>query len=98
MTTPKRSSIACHVFVKGRVQGVAFRWSTQQLATRLGLQGWIRNCRDGRVEVWVEGAPEAVGVMRDWLRHGPLGAHVTEMELFSAICQGIEGFSINADY
>ncbi|MBW1933376.1 MAG: acylphosphatase, partial [Deltaproteobacteria bacterium] len=44
-----------HIFVSGRVQGVFFRDHTQRWASSLHLRGWVRNLRDGRVEVLVEG-------------------------------------------
>ena len=48
-----------HVFVSGRVQGVFFRQTTKQLAESLGVNGWIRNLQDGRVEAVFEGEERA---------------------------------------
>lgn len=47
--------VRCTVFVRGRVQGVGFRWWTRARALELGLAGWARNTADGRVEVVAEG-------------------------------------------
>jgi len=47
--------IQAHIFYSGTVQGVGFRFTTQQLAADLGLSGWVRNLRDGRVEILAEG-------------------------------------------
>ena len=64
------------VYVSGCVQGVAFRWYTQEKAAELGLAGWVRNLADGRVEAWIEGDEHAVGEMLAWLSQGPPAAHV----------------------
>ncbi len=69
---------AFRIWVSGRVQGVGFRWATQQAARALGgLAGRVRNLPDGRVEVEVAGEPERVEALRAWLRRGPTGAWVT---------------------
>lgn len=68
--------------VRGRVQGVGFRWWTWRNASRLGLRGLVRNRPDGAVEVRVEGSPHAVGEMRALLTRGPAAAHVTSVEEF----------------
>jgi acylphosphatase len=62
--------------VRGRVQGVGFRYTTQHEARKLGLSGWVRNRVDGTVEVEAEGAPEALETFLSFLHRGPLGAHV----------------------
>jgi acylphosphatase len=58
------------------VQGVAFRWSTAEEARRLGLAGWVRNCRDGTVELEAEGPIRDLKSLLDWLQHGPPLARV----------------------
>ncbi|MES0873092.1 acylphosphatase [Sinimarinibacterium thermocellulolyticum] len=70
--------------VRGRVQGVCFRQSTAELANRLGLDGWVRNCADGSVEGLVAGEAEALAQLRDWLRHGPPAARVDELSWTAA--------------
>lgn len=62
--------------VTGRVQGVGFRAATGREAERLGLRGYARNCADGRVEVLAAGSPDALDVLRAWLRRGPPSAEV----------------------
>ena len=57
-----KSEIARQVTVRGRVQGVYYRASTQQRARHLGVAGWVRNLPDGRVEAWLEGGNDAVTV------------------------------------
>ncbi|GAK51245.1 acylphosphatase [Candidatus Moduliflexus flocculans] len=70
-----------HVYVSGRVQGVAFRYSAIREATALGLEGWVKNLRDGRVELLVEGEESDVNAMLAWCYHGPSGAYVTDVEI-----------------
>lgn len=67
--------------VRGVVQGVSFRWYTLQEADRLGLAGWVRNEADGSVRVEVQGPDDDVGVLLDWVRHGPPSAHVTAVDV-----------------
>jgi len=71
---------AVHAHVSGRVQGVAFRQACRQAARSMGLVGWVRNLRDGRVEVWAQGDPEACDRLTDWLWAGPATALVTGVE------------------
>jgi len=62
--------------VKGRVQGVGFRYFVQRHARALGLDGWVRNVADGGVEVEAIGAPEDLERLETLLREGPPGAYV----------------------
>lgn len=71
------------VLISGRVQGVFFRVSTRDVATRAGATGWIRNLPDGRVEAEVQGAPEAVDVVLDHCRTGPPHARVQDVQVTS---------------
>ncbi len=66
-----------HVTVRGRVQGVAFRYFTKEKASSLGVKGWVRNLPDGRVECELEGSIDAVRALIDLLREGPRLAKVT---------------------
>jgi acylphosphatase len=71
-----------HVVVSGRVQGVAFRIATVEEAQRLGgLQGWVRNLRDGRVEAVAEGERSKVEALVAWCRRGPPPARVTDVQV-----------------
>lgn len=68
------------VLVRGMVQGVGFRAHTQWEAARLGLRGYVRNLRDGRVEVVAEGTREDLERLERFLRAGPPGARVAQVE------------------
>ncbi len=65
-----------HVLVSGRVQGVSFRYYTVQEAESVGVDGWVRNLWDGRVEAVFEGEEDAIQHMVDWVHHGPSSAQV----------------------
>lgn len=69
-----------HVFVSGRVQGVFFRDHTRRWAASLGLAGWVKNLRDGRVEVVAEGEREKLDDLIARLRQGPPTAEVTDVK------------------
>jgi len=66
--------------VRGRVQGVYFRASTQEQAQALGVVGWVRNTPDGGVELEVEGAPAAVAELFAWCHRGPPHARVDSVQ------------------
>ena len=69
-----------YVAVRGRVQGVGFRWFVRERARALGLAGWVRNRADGSVEVLAVGDDVALERLRTVLRSGPSGARVTDVE------------------
>ena len=69
-----------HVLVRGRVQGVGFRWFVREVGRDLGLAGWVRNRADGTVEVAAEGEPQMLERLRDMLREGPNGATVSAVD------------------
>ena len=67
--------------IRGRVQGVGFRYSMRLEARRLGVTGWVRNRHDGSVEALVQGPDDAVQALIAWTRHGPPGARVTDIAI-----------------
>jgi acylphosphatase len=84
-----------HAYVRGRVQGVGFRYHTLQTAQELELTGWVRNLRDGRVEVLAEGAHEDLNRLLVALRKGPISADVQDVDYEFTEAKGeFEGFRV----
>lgn len=67
--------------VEGRVQGVFYRAATTERANALGVDGWVRNLADGRVEVVAAGDDRCLESLAEWLWQGPPGASVTAVTL-----------------
>jgi acylphosphatase len=65
-----------HYLVKGRVQGVGFRWFVHHEAAELGLRGWVRNTDEGDVEIVAAGSAEDLAELKDALRKGSRGSRV----------------------
>ena len=78
------SVVARRLVVRGRVHGVGYRDAAVQAAFVHQVAGWVRNRSDGTVEVFVQGAPEAVERYLEWARRGPPLARVTEVEVTDA--------------
>jgi acylphosphatase len=68
--------MVCHYLVKGRVQGVGFRWFVQREAAELGLRGWVRNTDDGHVEIVAAGEPDVLAELKVSLHKGSRGSRV----------------------
>ncbi len=84
-----------HIFVEGRVQGVFYRAFARDVATRLGLQGWVKNLYDGRVEAVFEGDRPLVAQAILECRKGPPGAYVDDIDVTWETYAGKEkGFAI----
>jgi acylphosphatase len=73
--------VRAHIFVKGRVQGVAYRFFAERIAVRAGVTGWVRNLADGRVEVLAEGPAGTIEDFLDQLKAGPRLARVDEFDV-----------------
>lgn len=69
-----------HYLVRGRVQGVGFRWFVHREAEPLGLRGWVRNTEEGHVEVTAAGDPEPLAMLAAALRKGSRGSRVDQVE------------------
>ena len=74
-------NIVRHIVIRGRVQGVGYRMWTEDLAERSGLDGWVRNRRDGSVEAVFAGPEQAVVATIEACRSGPRGAHVDTIDV-----------------
>ena len=86
--------VARRVTVRGRVQGVFFRDSCRREASSHGVAGWVRNCSDGTVEAWFEGAPDAVEALVDWSRRGPSQAEVSDVDVTDVEPSGASAFDV----
>src|SRR3954469_10736912 len=95
-----RMSCIRHVIIHGQVQGVGYRAWVEDTALIRGLDGWVRNRRDGTVEAVFAGEPAEVEAMIAACRHGPASAHVTAVdqrdagETELALRRAGEGFSV----
>lgn len=83
-----------HVFVSGQVQGVFFRATTRDEAQARGVDGWVRNLDDGRVEGVFEGAEDAVESMVAFCHEGSDAARVEDVDVSWEDAEGEDGFHI----
>lgn len=83
-----------HVLLRihGQVQGVGYRWSMLCEAQRLGVNGWVRNRRDGTVEAYVSADAETVEQLIAWSYRGPPMAAVTQVLVVDAGFEQMHGF------
>ena len=73
--------VRAHLLISGRVQGVCFRYYTQDIAQNLEIKGWVKNCWDGKVEVLMEGEEDKVKELIDWCCKGPGSAVVEKVDI-----------------
>ena len=86
-----------HTLVKGRVQGVGFRWFVHREAAEIGLHGWVRNTDDGHVEIIASGTEEQLTELRQALGKGSRGSRVDSVvqhELAESEAAGLGPFKI----
>ena len=87
--------LAKRYIVRGRVQGVGFRWFVDYEARQLGLAGWVRNNFDGTVEVLASGSEQQLAALRKKLERGPRTARVDEVqEIPAEAVAGLNTFRI----
>ena len=83
--------------IRGRVQGVGYRFAFADRARASGLRGWVANRRDGSVEALLAGPASTVQALTEWARRGPKAARVDSVDVneeSSAAAGGLTGFSI----
>ena len=73
--------VRAHVLISGRVQGVNFRAHTRDEAKRAGLEGWVKNLADGRVEAVFEGTRAGVQRLVTWCYSGPPASEIDHVEV-----------------
>ena len=83
-----------HVHVSGNVQGVFYRANTRDTARELGVAGWVRNLKDGRVEAVFEGPEPAVEELVDWCHGGSPAADVSDVDVEYEQPKGLDGFEV----
>ena len=88
-------TLCLHCYVTGRVQGVGFRYATAEKALVLGVNGYVRNLPDRRVEVMASGEEKAVIALRNWLWQGPQFARVTDVYCETMPYQDFRDFCID---
>ncbi len=81
MSSTEKSIQARRYIVRGRVQGVGFRWFVEREAHILGIAGWVRNNHDGTVEVLAQGTRDQLSGLHSRLREGPRAARVDSVEV-----------------
>ena len=91
MATASQQTEARRYLVRGRVQGVGFRWFVEREAHILGIAGWVRNNPDSSVEVLAMGTREQLAGLQSRLREGPRAARVDNVEEFEA--KPVEGLT-----
>ena len=87
------SAVARRLVVHGHVQGVNFRAWVGDRARSRGVNGWASNEPDGSVEVWLEGAPDAVADVERAVGDGPSHARVERVDAADAPPRGLDGFT-----
>lgn len=88
-------TLCLRCYVTGRVQGVGFRYATAEKAMNLGVNGYVRNLPDRRVEVLACGGESAVVALRNWLWQGPQLARVSDVRCETLPFQEVHGFRID---
>ncbi len=95
----RTSDMRAHRYrVKGRVQGVGFRYFTYQTARSLEVMGWVRNLSSGDVEIHVEGNDESVSTFQSRIESGTMLARVDEVEVKPIAAENLEDFSIRQSH
>jgi acylphosphatase len=70
-----------HLLISGRVQGVGYRYSIRNIASKLGLVGWVKNRDDSKVEIVAEGDKISLEELVEWAKHGPRFSKVDAVDI-----------------
>ncbi len=82
------------ITVYGRVQGVGFRYSAVNIASKYGIKGTVRNLPGGAVQLEIEGSESATNLMIEWCRQGPGTARVDRIDIFEGEAKGFDTFAV----
>ena len=83
-----------HLVISGKVQGVFYRASAKEQAEKLKLNGWVKNTKEGNVEVLASGSEENLKKFTEWCKNGPDGAYITNVEVTNSDERTDQGFKI----
>ena len=86
--------VRAHVYVTGKVQGVYYRANTRDTARERGVDGWVKNLDDGRVEAVFEGAEDDVESLVEWCHDGSPRARVDDVTVEYDEPEGLDGFEV----
>src|SRR5271165_6533156 len=97
-TKDQSSTLARRFIVRGRMQGVGFRWFVEREAYILQVAGWVRNNADGTLEVLAQGTRDQLAGLHSRLREGPRAARIDEVEVSAAEpIAGLISFQVRGD-
>jgi acylphosphatase len=97
-TENDKESISVRLLIRGKVQGVYFRFNMQQVAKKNSVVGWVRNLPDGNVEALLEGNKEDVNQVVEWSKMGPENAKVDEVKVdYGQYVGGYNDFIVRYD-
>lgn len=82
-----------NITIKGRVQGVGFRYNARRQALALGLDGFVKNIPDGTVYIEAEGNPTALNELVNWCQEGPSGSRIIDVKVSISNLEGLTGFN-----
>lgn len=82
------------LIISGRVQGVFYRASAKEAADKMNIKGWVKNTKEGFVEILASGAEEQVTQFIEWCKKGPEKANVTNVQIISTPYQSFPTFQV----
>ncbi len=86
-----------HLTISGKVQGVFYRASAKQIASKTGITGWIKNTKEGNVEAMVSGTEDQLQPFLAWCKQGPSGARVLNVQIMPEQETHFNDFSIKKE-